>query len=200
MHQHVSVNDNLLLVLSGTKQVFVFPPSAEDELIERAELPSSEFGDRFFVSDVRDAVTTVPGAAGTVGAGSLVYIPCNSIHLVENFGDVVAVAVHVQPREGKAIAVANGQIPGGSTSGWRFGGDVFGACMRFRWLYRNQDDYEAATRGELRCKWVLLHRLRSRFARVLDSLAAGSVLWDRLGPQPVEILNGSLYRDLEEIR
>ena len=39
---------------------------------------------------------TVRGAEGVVEAGEVLYLPANSIHLVENLGSMVAVAYHVR--------------------------------------------------------------------------------------------------------
>ena len=94
MHQHGTMNENLIVVLSGTKQAFIFPPSADGDLRERPEVAQSEYGDRIFTSRPEDVVSMVPGAAGAIGAGEALYIPANTIHLLENFGDMIAVAMH----------------------------------------------------------------------------------------------------------
>ena len=63
MHQHGTLNENLIVVLSGTKQAFVFPPSADGDLRERPEVATSEYGDRIFTSRPEELVSTVAGAA-----------------------------------------------------------------------------------------------------------------------------------------
>ena len=104
MHQHGTMNENLIVVLSGTKQVFIFPPSADGDLRERPEVAQSEYGDRIFTSRPEDVVSMVPGAAGAIGAGEALYIPANTIHLLENFGDMIAVAMHSKADQVEHIA------------------------------------------------------------------------------------------------
>lgn len=104
MHQHGTLNENLIVVLSGSKQAFIFPPSADGDLRERPEVVQSEYGDRIFTSGPEDVVSMVPGAAGAIGAGEALYIPANTIHLLENFGDTIAVAMHSKTGQVEHIA------------------------------------------------------------------------------------------------
>ena len=95
MHQHGTLDESLLLVLAGAKRVYIFPPSADGSLDERPELQVSEHGDRVFMADPKDAIASgVPAAVGTVRPGEAIYIPANTIHLVDNVQDVIAVAIH----------------------------------------------------------------------------------------------------------
>lgn len=96
LHQHGNLNENLITVLSGSKRVLVFPPSEDIRLWERPELQLSEYGDRVFMADP-ETQHGVRGAAVTVSAGEMVYLPSNSIHLLENIGDTISVHEHLSP-------------------------------------------------------------------------------------------------------
>lgn len=105
LHQHGRLNENLLLVLSGSKQVFIFPPSADAALSERPEAELSELSDRVFAADPVQAVAEgVRAAVAVVRAGEAIYIPANTIHLIENLEDVVAVALHIGVMPGASAA------------------------------------------------------------------------------------------------
>ena len=108
----------LLTALTGRKQLFIFPPSEERLLEERPELQLSEYGDRVFTKEPRAAIASGARAAvGTVGPGEIVYIPANTIHVVDNLEDIIAVALHF-PLPWSHSGRVEERVRGGSRRYW----------------------------------------------------------------------------------
>lgn len=99
MHQHGQLNENFLLVLSGAKRIWVFPPNVEAAMDERPEFQFNEYADRIFMAEPVGGIRGAEGAEVIVRAGEAVFLPAGTIHLVENIGDVIAVAFHLHPHD-----------------------------------------------------------------------------------------------------
>ncbi|GAB5367054.1 hypothetical protein AAMO2058_001197000 [Amorphochlora amoebiformis] len=107
MHRHEQINENFMLILDGAKQFVVFNRTEEKNLYPTAFTGSTEYkyddqADRYFEADAFNPnfemypkLKGVSGYQGIARKGDLVYIPCDSIHAVQNEQDVLAVAWHM---------------------------------------------------------------------------------------------------------
>jgi len=103
LHLHGQLNENMILVLEGSKRVVITPPSDVNLLHELREYETSEFADRVFMAELFEPdlqkhpeLKKLRAQAGHVHAGEVLYIPANCAHVVENPDDLFALAWHVE--------------------------------------------------------------------------------------------------------
>lgn len=121
MHIHGRRNENFMLLLDGAKRFVFFDPSEVPNLYRASWMARTEVGsgDVFFEPDpLNPDFERFPklkrvgtGRTGLAKKGDLIYIPCGSVHMIQNEEDVLAVAWHVD--------IVNGApCPGRSIRQW----------------------------------------------------------------------------------
>ena len=102
-HIHGKPNHTVLLILQGRKRIVTWPADQADKLypVLKNQLGANDIGEKneiymadgFNVDleqqpDLRDVVG---GLEGEAGPGDLLYIPCGTVHTLENAGDMIAI-------------------------------------------------------------------------------------------------------------
>jgi hypothetical protein len=118
LHQHGTQNENMIMVLEGSKRVVIAPPSSARYLYESPELAVNEGGDRVFFAnlftpdfDTQPHVQYARAMEGVVGKHELLYIPANTVHAVRNLENILAVAWHMDHGEHCNGEDCNGKNP-----------------------------------------------------------------------------------------
>lgn len=104
LHRHAQKNDNFMYILDGAKKFVIFNMTEGDKLYPTQLSGKTEFaeGDFYYEAEVISAdlerhplLKDAIGAMGVASKGDLIYIPCESIHVVQNEEDVLTVAWHM---------------------------------------------------------------------------------------------------------